>query len=433
MRDIGRPLALRYVQALAVSLDQARTGLHPASVVIWAGISAALHVGKIPPAIPLLHHELGMSLMQAGLMLSMVQFAGMVLGLLVGLGADHWGLRKCMLMGLSLMFFASCLGGLAPDATTLLVLRGVEGLGFLLVVTPAPALIRQNVAPGELSARMGGWGTYMSFGSALGLLLGPIVMGLWDRMTWWMAAGGVSLLAWLAVWAVVPRPLDRPALKSPPQKLAAAAGWRDRLVRTLTTPGPWMMAFAFAVYTGQWMSVIGFLPTIYTQNQISWGMTGVLTAIVALVNFSGNWMSGRLLQRGWSARLTMATGYGVMGLGALGAFWDWGGWQLPFAARYACVVLFSAVGGLIPGSLFACAVRLAPSEDTVSTTVGWMQQWSATGQFFGPLLVAWVAAAAGGWQWTWVVTLGMASVGLGLAWRIQQALDRKQGVGQSHA
>ena len=73
-------------------------GLSPATVVIWAGISAALHVGKIPPAIPLLHLELGLSLMQSGLMLSMVQFAGMLLGLVVGLSADHWGLRKCMLI-----------------------------------------------------------------------------------------------------------------------------------------------------------------------------------------------------------------------------------------------------------------------------------------------------------------------------------------------
>ena len=408
-------------------------GFSPATVVIWAGISAALHVGKIPPAIPLLNHELGMSLMQAGLMLSMVQFAGMLLGLVVGLSADHWGLRKCMLMGLSLMFFSSCLGGLAPDATTLLVLRGVEGLGFLLVVTPAPGLIRQNVAPAELNARMGGWGTYMSFGSALGLLLGPIVMGLWDWTTWWMFAGGVSFLAWLAVWTVVPRPASRPAPLAPQETLAAVAGWRDRLVRTLTTPGPWMMAFAFAVYTGQWMSVIGFLPTIYTQNHISWGMTGVLTALVALVNFSGNWMSGRLLQSGWSARQTMATGYVVMGLGAVGAFLDWGGLNLPFAARYACVILFSAVGGLIPGTLFACAVRLAPSEDTVSTTVGWMQQWSATGQFFGPLAVAWLAGAVGGWQWTWGVTLSMATVGVLLALRIQQALDRKALAAQAHA
>ncbi|HBK00034.1 MAG TPA: MFS transporter, partial [Delftia acidovorans] len=55
------------------------------------------------------------------------------------------------------------------------------------------------------------------------------------------------------------------------------------------------------------------------------------------------------------------------------------------------VVLFSAAGGLIPGTLFSMAVRLAPHESTVSTTVGFMQQWSSVGQFAGPPLVAAVA------------------------------------------
>jgi MFS family permease len=77
--------------------------------------------------------------------------------------------------------------------------------------------------------------------------------------------------------------------------------------------------------------------------------------------------------------------------------------------------MFSLVGGLIPGTLFSLAVRLAPGESTISTTVGWMQQWSALGQFAGPPLVAWVATRAGGWQWSWLVTGGCAVAGLGLA------------------
>jgi MFS transporter, CP family, cyanate transporter len=82
------------------------------------------------------------------------------------------------------------------------------------------------------------------------------------------------------------------------------------------------------------------------------------------------------------------------------------------------VLLFSAVGGLIPGTLFSLAVRLAPSDRTVSTTVGWMQQWSSIGQFAGPPLVAWMAGAAGGWQWTWLVTGACAAAGVFLATRI---------------
>jgi len=82
------------------------------------------------------------------------------------------------------------------------------------------------------------------------------------------------------------------------------------------------------------------------------------------------------------------------------------------------------LGGLIPGTLFSLAVRLAPSMATVPTTVGWMQQWSAFGQFCGPPLVAWVAGLAGHWQLTWTVTGACALAGMGLAWQIHRLLER---------
>ena len=53
-------------------------------VVILAGVSAAMHVGKMPPAIPVLRDALGITLLQAGFLLSLVQFAGMVAGIFIG-------------------------------------------------------------------------------------------------------------------------------------------------------------------------------------------------------------------------------------------------------------------------------------------------------------------------------------------------------------
>jgi len=114
-----------------------------------------------------------------------------------------------------------------------------------------------------------------------------------------------------------------------------------------------------------------------------------------------------------------------MTLGAVGAYATWQGSGLPTALRFACVVMFSAVGGLIPGTLFASAMRLAPSEGTLSTTVGYMQQWSAFGQFAGPPLVAWVAASVGGWHWTWAVTATLSLAGAVLAHFIGRALRKK--------
>jgi CP family cyanate transporter-like MFS transporter len=92
--------------------------IDPALLVILAGVCAALHVGKLPPALPALRDALGVTLLQAGFLLSMVQLAGMTLGLAVGLTADSFGLRRSMLLGLGTLAVASAVGGWARARTT---------------------------------------------------------------------------------------------------------------------------------------------------------------------------------------------------------------------------------------------------------------------------------------------------------------------------
>jgi CP family cyanate transporter-like MFS transporter len=381
-----------------------------AAVIILAGVSAALHVAKLPPAIAALQAGLGISLLQAGFLLSLVQLAGMSAGVAFGALADALGFRRSMLLGLLLLSLASAVGGIARDVTTLLLLRAVEGFGFLLVVLPAPGLIRRLVAPQRLSRVLGLWGTYMPFGAALALLAGPMWIGGLGWRSWWWLLAAVSLL--MALWLANAVPAASATAAAPPMP------WLQRLRRTLAARGPWLVAMTFAVYAGQWLAVVGFLPAIYLQAGLSGAATGALTALAAAVNMAGNVASGRLLQAGARPTRLLNIGFCTMGLTAVVAFAAIDGWTLPAALRYVAVLLFSLVGGLIPATLFSLAVRLAPSEQTLSTSVGWMQQWSALGQFCGPPLVAWVASRSGGWQWTWAVTAACSLLGLWLAARI---------------
>lgn len=385
-------------------------GTRAAWVVIGAGVAAALHVGKLSPALPVLSEALGVTLLQAGFLLSLVQLAGMTLGLLVGLSADTLGLKRSMVGGLLLLTLASLLGGWARDAQTLLVLRAVEGLGFLLVSMPAPSLIRLLVPPDRMSAMLGLWGAYMPLGTALALLCGPLVILVAGWSFWWWLLAAVTL--GMAVWVMQWVPADQQRVVTAAAN-APSSGWWDRLHQTLRAPGPWLVALSFAVYSGQWLAVIGFLPTIYAQAGVAGGLSALLTAMVAGVNMVGNIASGRLLGRGVKPQTLLYTGFSVMGLGTLLAFAVWpmsaDGAGLPAALRFVAVLLFSMLGGMIPGTLFSLAVRLAPGAGTVSTTVGWMQQWASFGQFVGPPLVAWVASRVGGWHWTWGVT-GLCSV-----------------------
>ena len=393
----------------------------PAFIVIIAGMVAALHIGKIPPAIPVLRDALGVSLVEAGFLLSMVQMAGMLGGVFIGLAADGFGLRRSMLLGQLVLASASLTGAWATQPAELLVLRALEGLGFLLVVLPVPSLIRQLVPPSRLALHLGLWGTYMATGTSLVLAGGPVLMAVVGWQGLWVILAVVSLA--VAGWLLRRVPSDQArraaaagvATTSPTASAAARVQWSQRLRDTLTRSGPWRVAIIFSMYSSQWLAVIGFLPSIYAQAGLSGQVAGLLTAFACLVNVTGNVAAGRLLHRGVCARHLLYAGFVAMGLTAFVAFSPLTA-EAP-VARYLAVVIFSAVGGLIPATLFALAVHVAPNEHTVSTTVGWMQQCSSTGQFLGPPLVAWVAGVAGGWQWTWVIT-GVASVvGLVLASR----------------
>jgi CP family cyanate transporter-like MFS transporter len=393
----------------AMHSPAAKSSQSAALIVIFAGVVAALQIGKLPPALPELSASLGMSLMQAGFLLSLVQLAGMSLALVVGLSADGIGLRRSMLMGLLVLGVASAMGSFAQSAASLMLWRALEGLGFLWVTLPAPGLIRKLVSEHQVRKLLGYWGAYMPAGTALTLLLGPLWLPVWGWQTWWCMFAVLSWVMALVLWRVVPADsvlaLQHPAHSS---SSALQIAWPQRLLETLTASGPWLVALSFAMYSGQWLAVVGFLPSIYTQAGWAGLALGVLTALAAAVNMVGNMSSGRLLQKGLHPSVLLSMGFGAMALGSFLAFSDLTS-SAPWL-RYLGVLIFSGCGGLVPGTLFSLAVRLAPHERNVSTTVGWMQQCSAAGQFAGPPAVAWLASQVGGWQWTWMAT-GLCCVG----------------------
>ena len=382
-----------------------------ALLVIGAGVVAALHVGKLPPGIPVLRAELGLTLVQGGFLLSVMQLAGMTLGILAGLLADRMGLRRTMLAGLCLLALGCAGGALAGTVPELLAARMVEGAGLLLTVLPGPGLLRRLVRePQALSRMLGVWGAYMPTGAALAMLLGPWLYAVLGWRWSWAVLAGLTGFWVLVVWRRVPPDPD-------PVAAAGGQGIAQRLRLTLAMPGPWLLALAFFCYSGQWLAVVGFLPTIQTQAGWSVATVGLASAAAAGANGIGNVAAGRLLARGWLPGNLLAVAYATMALASWLAF---SGLVAP-AVQFILVLLFSGVGGLIPGTLFGLAVRLAPSAHTVSTTVGWVQQLSSLGQFAGPPVVAWLVARQGGaWSPTGWFTAACCLAGLGLSVLLQR-------------
>jgi hypothetical protein len=91
------------------------------------------------------------------------------------------------------------------------------------------------------------------------------------------------------------------------------------------------------------------------------------------------------------------------------------------------VLLLSAAGGLIPGTLFATAPGIAPHGGAVATTTGLMQQGSCVGQFLLPPLAAAAASGRGGWAAAGVVIAACAVLNVFVAAGVARAARGRRG------
>jgi len=165
-------------------------------------------------------------------------------------------------------------------------------------------------------------------------------------------------------------------------------------LESLAQPASVALALLFAFYVAQWTSVMIWLPTFLVDERgATPAVASLLTALMVLVNVPGNLGGGWLLSRGVrrgrlilaAAAIMVVTDIAMLSSG------------LGDALRFVAVLVFSCCAGVIPACIFTGVVVHAKTPQHVGTTNGMVMQTSQGGQFFGPILLAWLASHFGGW------------------------------------
>lgn len=352
--------------------------------VYAAGLAAGAHLTKVPPALPALREELGLALVESGFIATMFNVMGMTVGMLAGVLCDRLGHRRLALLGLAGMVGGGLLGAAAPGFRFLLLSRFLEGIGFIVFVVSAPALMAAAVGSvRDRSRALGLWSSYMPVGGTIALLAAPVLIAAWGWRGLWSGLALATALAALVFWRVV---------NAAPY---GAVSSMRLVMESLAQKGNLAMAALFAFYVAQWTSVMIWLPTfIVDEHGASTRTAALATALMVLVNAPGNLAGGWLLSRG-VRRATLIVGASLIAAACeivmlAGA--------LPPALRYGAVLAFSACIGVVPASIFAGLPVHAPTPQHIGTGNGIVNQASQAGQFFGPLLLAWLASSFGGWS-----------------------------------
>jgi DHA1 family inner membrane transport protein len=383
----------------------------PAVWVIFAGgLAGGALMTKVPPALPGLRADLGLTLVESGFLHTVMYVVGGTVGVFSGALADRFGRKRFALAGLVLMAAGGLAGAAAHGYHGLLASRFIEGLGFILFTVPAVPLLVAAASADDRPTALSIWSCYMPTGGTAALLAAPLALATLGWRSLW-----IGLAAYTLACAVL---LARYVQGAPP---AQRIGSGRLLAESLTRPGVLALCVGFICYTGQWTSLMTWLPTFAIgERGATTTQAALLTAAFVAANIPGNLLGGVLLRQGLSRRAVMVFGAAAMGVTSLGLFWS----SAPDAVRLACLLAFSTLGGVIPAAIFSGTPVHARSPQHVGTTNGMVMQASHLAQFGLPILVAWVASRLGGWSATLQTMLILAAIGVlaGLALgRIERA------------
>jgi len=366
-------------------------------VALFAGVVAAGHVGKVPPALPAIRSDLDLDLLTAGWLASLFSATGMLVGVFVGAVANrlnYWRLAVC---GLVLMAAGGATGSLTVTGMQLIASRFVEGIGFLAVVVAAPSIIARSAGGREQRMALGLWPGYMPAGVTIMILAAPFLLGVSGWRGLWAA------VATLAVGAAVAMLLFSPRAPGATASAHRTGVWTN-VRATISELGPWLLAGCFALYGAQLYAIITWMPTFMIEERgADAGTSAALTALVVALNGLCNVLGGWLLYRGATPWAMIGTAGAVMTVSAFGTFSD----ALPDLARYVFSVILCGAGGMVASATFALAPLFARSPGQTGVVNGVLVQASNLAQFAGPAALAAGVSRSGRWESALWVMVGV--------------------------
>jgi DHA1 family multidrug resistance protein-like MFS transporter len=299
----------------------------------------------------------------------------LIFGPLWGSLSDRLGRKPVLMVGVFGYGVTMILFGLATQLWMLFLFRALSGILSSATAPTTMAYVSDSTSGEERGAGMGFLGAALGIGTIIGPALGGLLAG--DSLsTPFFIAGGLSFLALILIWIVLPESL--PARSSEPHEARKPHSRRDTW-QALTGPLAILLGMAFLVSYGTniFFGVFG----LYTLHKFDAGpeQVGLILMVVGVVAaLAQGVLTGPLTRRWGEANLikTMlpATGLGFLAIALTRTF-------LPFLLA---VGGFTLATTLLSPAVMALTSRRTSLEQGI--TMGLSNSFISLGRIVGPAL-----------------------------------------------
>jgi MFS family permease len=365
-------------------------------VVFLASVAAPLNQFKVPPLMPVLMETFRLDLSQAGLLMSVFAFTGLILALPAGIILQKLGPKIAGLIAVGCLVTGSAWGALSNSAGLLLTSRILEGVGMGLIAVVGPASIALWFPREKQGMPMGIWATWVPVGSVIMYNLAPILetSAGWQAV-WWVGAG-FALVAFIlyGLFMRLPPPL---AGSQTPGQAGPMNEAPPQLGKALANRSIWLLALQFGCFNLVFIAFATFLPTFLSEERAySLSQAAFIASLATIVVLGSAPLAGWLSDRTGSRRLVFAIPF-LLVAGLMTLPFHLTGWSL-----YAFMILLGVITGAVPTATFAAAPQVMGNPQLVGIGLAVVSVGQNLGMVIGPILfgrlvesLGW--AAAGYW------------------------------------
>ena len=379
-------------------------------IVLLASVAASLNQFKVPPVLPLLMDAFQLRAAEAGLLMSIFAFTGLLLAIPAGFIFQKWGYRKTGLIASASIIGGATMGALTRNFETLLISRFIEGAGMSLMSVVAPAIIAIWFAPEVRGRAMGVWAVWVPLGSTVMFMIAPLLARQWGwQGAWWFGtlyALSVGVLYFLFIRGSEQGGIPRPAVSH--QGLAG----RD-LAGVFRNRDLWLISFLFCCFNFTFIGFVTWVPTfLHEIRGRSLANASLAVSLITLVTMLSTplagWISDRIGSRKWICIIPMVL---LMLL-----------YPISFYVRGEGIIGFGIalgfIAGFVPTGVFSAGIEVVGDERLGGMAMAIIQIGQNAGMLLGPLVLGWMIESGGGswaiafWALAPVSALGAAAGGL---------------------